>query len=382
MSERKLDELVKKPGREKPEAFYHDGHYALNPVGFAPAALGIAIGRMFETNPIWLNWFGRIGGLIFYLITIFYAVKIIPVMKNALALFALSPMPLYQGSSVTYDVVQISTTFLLFALAIKYAFAEDKSVGWREVVVFAVVAIVNRYAKDGYPLLPFLFLLIPRSKFKFNFNPIFLYAGVFVFAYILYFLPQWTWHKLIAAQGYKIKSGSHRLQKDLLGSFPLNLKYQLKHPWQMIANLWKNIDHFRREWVGGIFGRFGYSYTLLPDWFFFIHGIVLATVAFLDGKEKIKATKTQKTIAFLIGFGSIFGIIVMNYFYSPVGNKMIFGLQGRYFIPAVPALLFVLYSDKFVLPFWKKYGSALVGLYAAVSLAYAIAYLDGVFYQL
>ncbi len=380
ISKNKLKELEDIPLNPNNRQFIHDHLYNYNAVGYIPNVTGIFIGQIINDNPVWLNWWGRIGGLTFYLIIIFYAIRFTPVFKNVLMLYALTPMLLYQGASVTYDVLSISLTFLFFALILKFAFDEKSFVTWRELLFIVLVLLIHRYSKDGYPLIPFLIFVIPVNKFKIKLGSIYIYLIMFAFCIILYYLPGWTWSKILAAQGYHLDS-STALLKDLYKNQSMNIDYQLNNPGNIISNILGNINNFRQEWTGGTIGRFGYSYTLLPNWFFFFHGLILITVAFLDAKKEIVVKFWQKSIFFFVGFGSIFGIILMSYFISPVGANMIFGLQGRYFVHAIPIILFLIYNSKFEFPEWKKWSGIILAAYIIFSLTYTLMYLNDVFYK-
>lgn len=381
ISKQKLEEAENIPLYPHNNIFYHDFHHSLNPIGFIPAATGIGVGQYINSNPVWLGWFGRIGSLIFYIVIIFFAIRLTPILKNAFMLYALTPMVLYQGSSVTYDVLSFSLAVLFLALVLKYALEENSFIGWRELILLIAVMVLQRFAKDGYPLIPFLFLMIPMKKVKLKVKPIIIYAAMFIFSYLLFSMPSWTWGKILSSQHYHQKT-SEKLQKDFGGNWHQNLDINLEHPGTALSNLGENLDHFRQEWTAGTIGRFGYSYTLLPNWFYFIHGLILLFVAFYDSNKKIVLQFYQKTIAFIIGFGSIAGIMVMNYLYSPVGAKQIFGLQGRYFANAIPVLLLLLYNNKFENFNWKKWGSYIVGVYVIFALTYTLIYLNDIFYSL
>jgi uncharacterized membrane protein len=276
--------------------------------------------------------------------------------------------------------LSIALTFLFFALILKYAFDKNSFVTWRELLFIVLILIIHRFSKDGYPLLPFLFFVIPANKFKINLKSIYIYLLMFAFCIVLYYLPNWTWGKLLATQSYHLKT-SIALHKELLKNQTLNIAFQMNNPGNIISNIFGNINNFRQEWTGGTIGRFGYSYTLLPNWFFFIHGLILITVAFLDNKKDLVVRFWQKSILFIVGFGTIFGIILMSYFLSPVGANMIFGLQGRYFVHAIPIILFLVYNNKFEFADWKKWSIPVLAVYIIFTLTYTLFYLDNIFYR-
>ncbi|ROL61851.1 DUF2142 domain-containing protein [Bacteroidetes/Chlorobi group bacterium ChocPot_Mid] len=381
ISKSKLEELERIPLNPENKQFFHDQLYSYNIVGYIPNVIGIFLGQVINSNPVWLNWWGRIGGLAFYLVIIFFAIKFAPVYKNVLMLYALTPMPLYQGASVTYDILSISLTFLFFAVVLKYAFESESYITHRELLFIVLILLVQRFAKDGYPLLPFLFFVIPASKFKLKLKSIYVYLIMFVFCVALYYLPNWTWGKIIAAQGYHLEK-SVALLKDLMKNQAMNIDYQMQNPGKVVSNIIGNINYFRQEWTGGTIGRFGYSYTLLPNWFFLLHGLILLSVGFLESKKEIVVRFWQKSIFFVVGVGSVLGIIVMSYFISPVGANMVFGLQGRYLIQAVPIILFLVYNSRFDFPRWNKWGVLILAGYIVFSLSYALMYLDDVFYRI
>jgi uncharacterized membrane protein len=375
----KLKELENIKLNENNKQFFHNHMYSVNPIGYVPSSIGIFFGQFINDNPVWLGWWGRIGSLLFYIFAIFYAIKLIPIFKNVLFLYALTPMCLYQGASVTYDAPNIALTFLIFAIIIKYAVDENENVGWRELALIFGLMILHRFAKDGYPLIPWAIFLIPPKKFKLPVNVILIYIGFAITAYLIYKLPDWTWSKLLAAQKYHLTS-SLALKKDLHLSVPISMDIGFSNPGKMISDIIDNINHFRQEWSGGTIGRFGYSYTLLPNWFFLLHGLIILTVAFLDNGKQYAIRAWQKGLSFAIGVGSILGIIVMSYFYSPIGASQIFGLQGRYLINAVPFLLLIVYNNQVDYKDWKKWGVYILSAYIIIFLILTLIFLDNTFY--
>jgi uncharacterized membrane protein len=104
------------------------------------------------------------------------------------------------------------------------------------------------------------------------------------------------------------------------------------------------------------------------------------TVAFLDNGKQYAIRAWQKGLSFAIGVGSILGIIVMSYFYSPIGASQIFGLQGRYLINAVPFLLLIVYNNQVDYKDWKKWGVYILSAYIIIFLILTLIFLDNTFY--
>jgi uncharacterized membrane protein len=343
-----------------------------NPLPFIPHA--IAIKLCFVDNPVWRLYFARVGGLILYLLLVFLSIRIIPIFKPFLFIFALTPMLLFQAASVTYDTMNIALSFLIFSFSIKYSLTDAK-LSPRALLMILCILIIHRFAKDGYVLLPLLFLIIPKSKFSTQTKAIGFYISIIILTIFLYYLPNLTWYKFIGGLGLHSEPA---LKKDFLHSFGMNLELFLTKPIEGVSNVASSIFYHRQEWFAGIVGRFGYSYTKLPQAIIILHGLVLFAVAFYNPKSKYSVEKWKKIVIFIIGVLSVGLIILGFYLNSPVGAVNIFGLQGRYFIPIIPLILFALYNQEFANKKLNESAPAVLAIYSSLVLLYTINFiLDG-----
>lgn len=378
LSEARVKELSSIPLNEKDAQFFHNPYYGSNPIAFIPHAAGIAIGKSFKSNPVWLGWFGRLGGLFCFIVIIFFAIRLTPVFKSMFFLYALTPMILYQAASVTYDMLNLALTFLIIALALKYALTPGYIMKTSDFIVIILVSILFTMSKGGYPLIPLLFFLIPPSRFGVKGKYIIIMPMLFVFFGVMYFLPSFTWSRLLADLQF---NSIMALKKDFHLDPVLSQQFVLSNPAHFIDIMIQNVLHFREEWAAGCIGRFGYSYTLLPTAMLVIHGLVLIAAALVDSNYKISINIYQKILLAIVGFGTIALIIGGSYiFMSPVGASMIFGLQGRYFAQAVVIILLLLYNTQFDNSVWRKWGPTALFVYMAVFLTYTVIFLDETFY--
>ena len=285
-------------------------------------------------------------------------------------------MCLYQASSITYDTLSTATTFLLIALFLKFALEKDRALTTKDLILIIIVALVHRYSKDGYFLIPFLFFMIPPKKIGSPAKII----GMFAFFIILYFLPEWTWQSIANSQNFR-PGGSKPMQNDFRFDRNLNLDYNLQNTGMFIENIWRNIMFWKEDWLAGAFGKFGYSYTLMPTGFYFIHGIVLILVAFMSGTKEISIKLYQKLLVAGVILLS-FLIIIIGFYIggSPIGAVKIFGMQGRYFVPLLPLILLLLYNNAYVNKTWEKWGGSITALYCIISLLYTFFFIKGFFY--
>lgn len=353
------------------QEFYHFPLSKNFPLPYIPAAIGIGIGKIIDSGPVGLNYSARIGILLVYLAICLIALRLMPIQKFMLITAMLAPMAVYQASSVSYDAMHNALSFLIVAFALYLAFNEG-NISKRSIIAFFIVAVLHRFSKDGYIFLPLLFLIIPREKFKSKIEHNLIIIGLIV----VYFLPNITWQAWINSLDLH---SSTIFQKDFVFNPSENISRAISNPFGAIGNLFGNIFSQGRLWITGSIGRFGYSYSALPEGFIIIYGLGLISLGFFDSSQKTLNLKQKWTIGF-VGFFSVLAIIVGFYINSPVGATTIYGLQGRYFVPFLPIFPLLLSNDYFLDNKWIKTRPYLVGIFLILALTYVITFINTKFY--
>jgi len=372
ISKQKIEELKGVTYEKTDTFFYSNPNYNTNPIGYIPNIIGIKLGEAYKKNPIIVQWWSRAFGLFAYLLIVFFAIRITPVYKNVLMLIALAPMSLYQSASVTYDTLCNATTFLIIAFVIKWLLQKEK-VSSREIILFCLAVTIQVFSKAAYYFIPFLFLIIPSEKFSFSYSKIKL--SILIVAILM--LPTFTWNAYINSFHFK---GATPLQNDFLFDPSKNLAFHLKNIPGMISDLFSNVLVQGKNWIIGCIGRFGYSYTPLPDGWIFMYVIALFGMASIDHNGNIKLTRMQRGISALLLLASLAAIITGLYLtITPVGARFIFGGQGRYFIPILPLLLFQLFGT--IPNYAKKYLPLITILISILFLYKTVGFIDETFYS-
>jgi uncharacterized membrane protein len=374
ISKQKLAEFYKVPLNPDKKVFYEHPNYSINPIPYIPAGIGIIIEKSFNDSPIALNYAARIGGLFFYLFCIFIAIRIIPIHKITFMLISLSPMTLFQAASVTYDSMCLSLSFLLIALAVNYALI-SKKIDLKSIIIFLIIALFHRFSKEGYYLIPFVLLIIPKSKFE---SSKLYYLSILILILMIQ-LPHYTWDWYLGTQHF---AGTRPFQVDYLFNQGMNLKYHLSHPLVVISDIFMNILKQGKDWLWGIFARFGYSYSIPSKPLIFIHSIILFTFALYDTNKEFTFTKFQRIILAVIALASF--LLIMAGFYlvvSPVGARLIFGLQGRYFLPPFSLVLLILANNIFFNEKFNKWKLLIASVYSTTVLIYIVSYLNSQFFS-
>jgi len=337
LSKESIEKLKRSTYSKKESFFYNNPNYSINPVGYLPFIVGIKVGELFRKNPITVHWWARAFGLIANLLIVFYAIRIIPVYKNVLMLLALMPMSLYQASSVSYDSLCNAATILMVAFIIKWLFQNEKVI-IRELVLFFLALFIQVFSKSGYYFVPLLILMVPSAKFNFSFPKLKLIAIIIAVA----MLPTLTWQKYI--NSFHFPAGQP-FQIDFMFGPWQNLAFHLQNIPGMITDLLGNVLMQGKNWIIGVIGRFGYSYTPLPEVLVFVYVLILLFVACIDHDLDNKLTLKQRGISLLVVLASI-GLLLAGFYLviTPIGASVMFGVQGRYFIPLLPVILFLLFG--------------------------------------
>lgn len=380
LNKRRVEELSQVPQNRFQKEFKHNFQWRTYPISYLPASIGMMIVDSESTTPVELGYAGRLGMLFFYIITMFFVIRLTPVWKSVFFLYGLTPMVLYQASSVTYDVMSISLTFLMFASALYFIFDENAKFGIRELILILILLYFQRTVKNGYYLLSFVYLFIPNKKFDDKLNP-WIYKGILALGLIIiiqFGMSIWQFTISDLVEGYK---QSHSFQKDFRfdGDYRINQEI-LGDPIGFIGTYLNNWHWFRQEWLAGAIGRFGYSYSNLSDGFFILHGLVLMIIATLDGGKKFEISNWVKYGIFTLGLLTFLAVTVGFWVSSPVGSNLTFGFQGRYFIQAVPFFLFIAFNNKLEVEFWEKWQTTILAFYTIFMLSFAVSEMEALFY--
>jgi uncharacterized membrane protein len=373
----KIDQIRNAPLNPDDTTFYSNPNMTNNPLPYIPAAIGIMFGKFIDSNPLFILWSARVFSLFAYLALIFIAIRSTPVFKNVFAIMGLMPMALFQGASVTYDTMLIAAAFLYVAYVLYLALDDRvKKLRFTDYAALILILILLNSTKEGYFLLSFVFFIIPRKKI----GNIGIYILMVLLFILLYYFKDFSWKMYYAS--LEIKGSGQAFQKDFRFGGSSGIWDRLSEPFHLASLIFKNIAHFKQEWTAGLIGRFGYSYTNLPNFALYFYGIILLVAGLIDGRHDIEIKAWQKSIIFALGILNVLMIIVgFLVIASPIGAHMIFGLQGRYFIPILPVLLLFLYNRHFVFEGWRKYGSVAVGIILVIFLTYTVTYISDTFYQ-
>lgn len=132
------------------------------PVMYLPQALGFAAARLLRWNAPGLLALGKLFNLLCFLLLTAAAIRLAPVGKELIFGTALLPMSLHLAASLSYDAGILGTAFLFTGEILHLSFGAGKLRG-RALLLLCVLAAALGPCKMVYSPVVFLFLAVPAA---------------------------------------------------------------------------------------------------------------------------------------------------------------------------------------------------------------------------
>lgn len=289
-----------------------------SPVAYLPQLAGMAFAGMFTPSLLHIMFGGKIFNFLFYLILGFFAIRSLPFLKWIGVLILLAPINLSLAGALSTDPVLLSSSMLFFAKILQYSVREDSKVGWKQVVLLAVLAFLIGQVKQNFLIVFFVFL-IPKKKFCGG------YFGKMAAVVVPSVVLSLVWGK-IASDVLVPGNGAQPVEQVV---------YILNHPIEYLQTFFRTSRIFSRmlrEMVG-VLG----CLNIRLDWWayglyyiFFVLNVIFAGE--LGGKIREMFSLKQRLFVLFLSLLIIFVISTNMYIvWSHVGAELIDGIQGRYF---------------------------------------------------
>ena len=385
-------ELYNKTGMEK----YSKGlfEYGIKPsasaVKYLPAAIGFYLGVMLHLPILICHQLGELTALIFYIIFCVIALKLMPFKKEMLLFVMLVPMAIQEASSFSPDVIVNACAFLITAMILDFK-VRDKKVGWKDVIIFALLSMWLMIAKIIYVLIPLGIFIVPLDKFELRLGKKlelklgkklelasiikrfkWAFIGLMILAVILvgYVCRDFMYFKVLYACILQPGSTLRIFKNTILGYGDLFI-----------------------QTLAGSFGWLEVDVSLLFIVTFFI---MLFYINVFQSKESIEMQElfsVKNRIYFVVISAAVFGFVLLSMVswsmelagfdrdvsvsvmrtYLPQISYML-GVQGRYFIPFMPMLLAALGRGNEIKN--RKFYTVIQCVYYIVSMMYVMWILD------
>lgn len=306
-------------------------------IAHLPQIAGAIAGKILNLGTVPVLMLVKIFAGLFYLICCYYAIKFIPFGKLTMFVCALLPLSIEMNTSSSYDNVAISLALLIIGYELYLVYKKEKVV-WKDIILLSVLNMWLAPVKVVYFLVSGLCILIPANKLKKKNQKYMVFAVVMLAGMIAVMVTRLGFVSVIASGG---SAGGTTFTLQLILSDPVNSFCIL------MRTILERTPEFLRHVFGGIYSWFNISVSLT-----FVFGFM--AIAFLSvlvhEDEEVYLDKKAKICMVVIAF-IITGCTVMGLWLSwtPKEAVMIEGIQGRYFLPYLPLILFLFRNKCIVL---------------------------------
>ncbi|WP_020063186.1 DUF2142 domain-containing protein [Bacillus sp. 123MFChir2] len=340
------------------------------PIPYIPQALGLFIGNVLGLKAFNALMLGRIFNLIAYIALTAMAIQIIPRLKNTLAFLAAFPLFVSLAASFSADGILMGLSYLFIAIMLqKLMCSENDTLRAKEFIIPTLLLIFIVLCKFTYWPLSFLILaFLGRGLFRTKIQ------GIISFL-------------MLAGIPGLIMSVWNLFVMKFVGTINPNpkinpveqLKFMFGHPVEAMKTFFGTFESGMSMWLN-MLNQVGWV-THLMSGIVIISLVGLVMTAIFDHTEDKFKFRNLDYMIFILTSISIMGLVMLSLYltWSEVGAEFISGLQGRYFLPILPIVLFI-FNEKMNVKQHSELTAQRSAQLACWMLLYANVFMLGYFY--
>ena len=317
--------------------------------GYPGSALFVKAGELLHL-PFSLLWkLGRLGNLLIYCLVTALAIRIAPAGKAVMAFLALMPETLFLAGVYSYDPTVNAFLWLSFALLLRYILpGREEKMTWKVFLAVLVIFFWGCRIKAVYAPLLLVGLLIPEERFRNRRECLLMKAGFALAAASLilsFVLPVVT-----APRDIGDLRGGETSEKG-------QMAFILGQPLAYAQILFKSIFATFPSYCFGeaSLGLLGHIRTVTHTWLLYAGSALViltgngkkgtASEAEKDGQESgemLPGWRFRISVFLLCGITAVLVWTSMYIAFTVPGSAQIEGVQGRYYVPFLFLLWFIL----------------------------------------
>ncbi len=301
------------------------GTEGYNPVAYAPYVLAAAIGNLLGLDFPNMLLLMRFLGLITFTAVAAYAIKLTPTLKWAFVLIAMLPVAIYNrsvlsadGAALTYALV---FTALCFSAVQRYGRVWERS-------LWMILCALSKQPQIVFVVLELMVCRMTELRRRWS-----SLALVVVPSFVL--SPLWVLAVSADVAAWRLGEAESYPREYF---DPLwKLAYMWEHPLHFPLAAWTSVTVWGDRLWPELIGILGWQDVWLPPWTYFALTVILLLVPLqklnLDGAVRAR-------VAVITGL-AVLGYVVTVYLiffltYTPISIDHVRGVQGRYFVIALP----------------------------------------------
>lgn len=331
-----------------------------------PQALGITLARLLKLSYSNVILFSEFFALLFYVILTFISIKIIPYGKYILLSISATPMVLQLATSCSYDIITIALAYIYISYFL-YLINSNVKIQIKQSIILLVLTVLVAPCKFIYSILAFLVILIPNKNFYNKLHCVITKIALPIGAIVVGFLPNIQ----------NVPSGSNgEYIVEWAGERGYTVTYVLQHIKQVIilfaGTIHDKIDFYITSILGKDLGWFDLHVPVYLIMLMF--GLIILAVH-ADSGIKIRWQNRLLYILLFVGI-VLLSCATMLLSWTPLSYHSIEGVQGRYFLPALPLFLISFMNEERNYPEYGDIvvvGAGMVNFMVIISLFESIA---------
>lgn len=335
---------------------------------YLPAVPGVALANALNFSPLISLYIARVSLGVTAVLLFFLAIKLIPSRKYLLAAVGLIPTLIFQQAVVNADSVSYAllAVFISFILYLR----QQTKIGRKNWLILGGLFIAVLLAKPLlYVFLPLVLLLVRR---KHALRWLLGMAIVGVVLFVVCAIANNAYSQKIDIAGTPREANSSAQERNLI-----------EHPRRGLRVLWNSyMTSYGDDEMRGVIGLFGAADVLFPLWMVAIYMSVLTVTAVLRLQDKSSPKPINKywkigVVAMCMVY--FVGVNLALYLgYTPVNYDIVYGVQGRYFLPIIIVLATIIIPGGVSLKYRKDEikvtRAVVIGLACCILLALFITF--------
>lgn len=306
-------------------------------VPYIPSTLIILAGRLANIAPLVLLLLCRFVNLMIVIICCYYAIKNVPHFKKAFLVVTLFPIFIQQAAAINMDYLTNAVAIFLISFIIQLIYKKDKIIN-KEFTILGGLCFILSLGKFGYFPILLLFFLVSNDKFKNKYQ-----AWAIKIAFIL--------GTLILSFFFSLSAATVETATNVYG-----IKYFFTNPIDSINVFIRTVfARLDQDIFKGFFDGFAYSTVWHQSLFKTFMYLMYFVFIIMSDENDEEISKISRCVLFgitILVIGIVYAIAFSQW--TKTGERLINGIQARYFLPVLVPIYIGVSNKKFNLDIKDK----------------------------
>lgn len=299
------------------QSFIITSAYNYNIFSYLPQVSGLWIGKILHLPLIATAYLAKLLNMIACILILYFSLKYIPILKNLLFFLAFLPITMQAMASFSPDGLVIATATALISFVLYSIYTLKTSFSKKHYLFMFIICLFLSMSKIAYAPLCLLLFAIPKERFKTVKQKYF--SIIAMGATILLILLLWL---MLAPSMQSVSDSSAQVSAIL------------HNPIRYLAIIIHSISANATLYLFGLFGGYLEWFNVVLSPLYLIPSIVIFIILCHNSYQENTITKSFKYLSILVSLLLVLVTFTTMFIqWTKVGETIIDGVQGRYFLP-------------------------------------------------